>query len=64
MPDMTSQNPAAADLVARSNRLGAGPRNTNYVGGNTSAKGTETDSVTGEPWNCSGSKAQGATSAR
>ncbi len=35
------------DLIARSNRLGADPRNTNYAGGNTSAKGTETDPVTG-----------------
>ena len=41
--------PAAADLIARSNRLGADPKNTNYAGGNTSAKGTETDPVTGEP---------------
>jgi rhamnulose-1-phosphate aldolase/alcohol dehydrogenase len=39
---------AAADLIARSNRLGADPRNTNYAGGNTSAKGTDTDPVTGE----------------
>jgi rhamnulose-1-phosphate aldolase/alcohol dehydrogenase len=38
----------AQDLVARSNRLGADPRNTNYAGGNTSAKGTVTDPVTGE----------------
>jgi len=37
------------DLVARSNRLGSDPRVTNYAGGNTSAKGTETDPVTGEP---------------
>jgi rhamnulose-1-phosphate aldolase/alcohol dehydrogenase len=37
------------DLVARSNRLGADPRNTNYAGGNTSAKGTVTDPVTGGP---------------
>jgi len=37
------------DLIARSNRLGADPRNTNYAGGNTSAKGTETDPVTGRP---------------
>jgi rhamnulose-1-phosphate aldolase/alcohol dehydrogenase len=37
------------DLLARSNRLGADPRNTNYAGGNTSAKGTETDPVTGQP---------------
>ncbi|MFN4001017.1 bifunctional aldolase/short-chain dehydrogenase [Microcella sp.] len=38
-----------AALIARSNRLGADPRITNYAGGNTSAKGTETDPVTGEP---------------
>ncbi|MFT4280880.1 bifunctional aldolase/short-chain dehydrogenase [Microbacterium sp.] len=42
-------NATVADLLARSNRLGADPRNTNYAGGNTSAKGTETDPVTGEP---------------
>jgi rhamnulose-1-phosphate aldolase/alcohol dehydrogenase len=42
-------NPAVSDLLARSNRLGADPRNTNYAGGNTSAKGTETDPVTGAP---------------
>ncbi|KQW04886.1 short-chain dehydrogenase [Leifsonia sp. Root4] len=41
-------NQAAADLIARSNRLGADPKNTNYAGGNTSAKGLETDPVTGE----------------
>ena len=35
-------------LISRSNRLGADPRNTNYAGGNTSAKGTATDPVTGE----------------
>ncbi len=38
----------AADLITRSNRLGADPKNTNYAGGNTSAKGTETDPVTGQ----------------
>ncbi len=37
------------ELIARSNRLGADPRNTNYAGGNTSAKGTSTDPVTGAP---------------
>jgi len=42
-------NVAAAGLIARSNRLGADPKNTNYAGGNTSAKGTEVDPVTGEP---------------
>jgi rhamnulose-1-phosphate aldolase/alcohol dehydrogenase len=36
-------------LLGRSNRLGADPRNTNYAGGNTSAKGTGTDPVTGGP---------------
>ncbi|HQG68842.1 MAG TPA: bifunctional aldolase/short-chain dehydrogenase [Rhodoglobus sp.] len=38
-----------SDLIARSNRLGSDPRVTNYAGGNTSAKGTEIDPVTGEP---------------
>ncbi|MGH1524590.1 bifunctional aldolase/short-chain dehydrogenase [Leifsonia sp. L25] len=42
-------NETVAALLARSNRLGADPKNTNYAGGNTSAKGTETDPVTGEP---------------
>src|SRR5664279_3575613 len=42
-------NPTAAELIARSNRLGSDARVTNYAGGNTSAKGTETDPVTGEP---------------
>src|SRR6187401_3523247 len=42
-------NQAVAELIARSNRLGADPKNTNYAGGNTSAKGTGTDPVTGEP---------------
>ena len=37
------------ELIGRSNRLGADPRNTNYAGGNTSAKGAATDPVTGEP---------------
>src|SRR5690349_11326056 len=44
-----SENPVVAQLVERSNRLGADPRNTNYAGGNTSAKGTQTDPVTGAP---------------
>ncbi|GMA91466.1 short-chain dehydrogenase [Homoserinibacter gongjuensis] len=38
-----------AELIARSNRLGSDPKVTNYAGGNTSAKGTATDPVTGEP---------------
>ncbi|MFF0534068.1 bifunctional aldolase/short-chain dehydrogenase [Streptomyces coelicoflavus] len=40
-------HPSAAALLARSHRLGADPRNTNYAGGNASAKGTGTDPVTG-----------------
>ena len=40
---------AVAALLERSNRLGADPRNTNYAGGNTSAKGTAIDPVTGAP---------------
>ncbi|MBG0817179.1 bifunctional aldolase/short-chain dehydrogenase [Planomonospora sp. ID82291] len=35
------------ELLRRSHALGADPRNTNYAGGNTSAKGTATDPVTG-----------------
>ena len=42
-------NPTAAALIARSNRLGSDPKVTNYAGGNTSAKGTETDPATGQP---------------
>jgi rhamnulose-1-phosphate aldolase/alcohol dehydrogenase len=38
---------ASVDLLERSRRLGADPRNTNYGGGNTSAKGREVDPVTG-----------------
>jgi rhamnulose-1-phosphate aldolase/alcohol dehydrogenase len=41
-------NPTVAALIARSNRLGSDPKNTNYAGGNTSAKGIDTDPVTGE----------------
>jgi rhamnulose-1-phosphate aldolase/alcohol dehydrogenase len=42
-------NPAVSELLSRSNRLGADPRNTNYAGGNTSAKGAEVDPVTAAP---------------
>ncbi|RAM39220.1 bifunctional aldolase/short-chain dehydrogenase [Arthrobacter globiformis] len=41
-------NKTVEDLIARSNRLGADKRNTNFAGGNTSAKGFEKDPVTGE----------------
>jgi rhamnulose-1-phosphate aldolase/alcohol dehydrogenase len=44
---VTTSTPA--ELIERSNRLGADPRNTNYAGGNTSAKGTVTDPVTSQP---------------
>ncbi|MBW4093914.1 MAG: bifunctional aldolase/short-chain dehydrogenase [Acidobacteria bacterium] len=43
-----SNNKTINDLITRSNRLGADKRNTNFAGGNTSAKGTVTDPVTGE----------------
>lgn len=42
-------NKTVAELIERSNRLGADPKNTNYAGGNTSAKGKDIDPVTGEP---------------
>ncbi len=40
-------NPTVAALLERSHRLGSDPRNTNYAGGNTSAKGTGIDPATG-----------------
>ncbi|MFC9031981.1 bifunctional aldolase/short-chain dehydrogenase [Streptomyces arboris] len=40
-------HPSAEALLARSHRLGADPRNTNYAGGNASAKGAAPDPVTG-----------------
>jgi rhamnulose-1-phosphate aldolase/alcohol dehydrogenase len=46
---VNTTNRTVSELITRSNRLGADPRNTNYAGGNTSAKGTETDPVTSEP---------------
>ena len=46
---MTPQPPEVAALLARSNRLGSDPRNTNYAGGNTSVKGEADDPVTGQP---------------
>ncbi|NYE70176.1 bifunctional aldolase/short-chain dehydrogenase [Microlunatus parietis] len=42
-----NENRTVTELITRSNRLGADPRNTNYAGGNTSAKGTAVDPVTG-----------------
>ncbi|MEU1623173.1 bifunctional aldolase/short-chain dehydrogenase [Streptomyces sp. NPDC005722] len=40
-------HPEVAALLERAHRLGADPRNTNYAGGNASAKATATDPVTG-----------------
>lgn len=37
----------AAELIARSHRLGSDPRNTNFAGGNTSGKGRVLDPVDG-----------------
>jgi rhamnulose-1-phosphate aldolase/alcohol dehydrogenase len=52
MPRMPVADEAVAatvnELIARSNRLGSDPRNTNYAGGNTSAQGAAVDPVTGE----------------
>ena len=45
---MTRSSTPVAALLERSHRLGADPRNTNYAGGNASAKGRATDPVTGE----------------
>ncbi|WP_344659720.1 bifunctional aldolase/short-chain dehydrogenase [Catenulispora subtropica] len=47
MDDHIGGRTEPAALLARSHRLGADPRNTNYAGGNTSAKGTGRDPVTG-----------------
>ena len=45
---MSGQPDVVTGLLARSNRLGSDPRNTNYAGGNTSAKGLAADPVTGD----------------
>jgi rhamnulose-1-phosphate aldolase/alcohol dehydrogenase len=47
--DSTVPDSVVDQLIARSNALGADPRNTNFAGGNTSAAGTRTDPVTGRP---------------
>ncbi|MFD0903480.1 bifunctional aldolase/short-chain dehydrogenase [Actinomadura sediminis] len=43
---MTATPPEVGQLLERANALGSDPRNTNYAGGNASAKGTVTDPVT------------------
>jgi rhamnulose-1-phosphate aldolase/alcohol dehydrogenase len=47
LPPSASAASVRAELVRRSNRLGSDPRNTNYAGGNTSAKAADTDPATG-----------------
>ena len=49
MAKASSQHQSIAELLERSNRLGANPKNTNYAGGNTSAKGQGIDPASGEP---------------
>ena len=46
---MRDASSAVSELLARSHRLGADPRNTNYAGGNTSCKVSQADPVTGQP---------------
>ncbi|MEX0167968.1 bifunctional aldolase/short-chain dehydrogenase [Streptomyces sp. LMG1-1-1.1] len=43
----SAPHPDVSSLLGRSHRLGSDPRTNNYAGGNTSAKGTVTDPVTG-----------------
>ncbi len=45
---MNGQQSAVRELLERSHRLGADPRNTNYAGGNTSCKDSLPDPVTGK----------------
>ncbi|MQA08376.1 MAG: bifunctional aldolase/short-chain dehydrogenase [Pseudonocardiaceae bacterium] len=46
---MNSQpHPAVGELLSRAHELGADRRNTNYAGGNASAKGVTTDPATGK----------------
>jgi rhamnulose-1-phosphate aldolase/alcohol dehydrogenase len=44
----STENTTVNELISRSNRLGSDRRNTNYAGGNTSAKGIAVDPVTSE----------------
>ena len=45
---MTTLPSAVGELLERAHRLGADPRNTNYAGGNASAKAMTTDPVTAD----------------
>ncbi len=49
MPGPSEAGGIVEELLERSHRLGADPRTTNYGGGNTSAKGSVMDPVTGSP---------------
>ncbi|ASY23327.1 rhamnulose-1-phosphate aldolase [Candidatus Planktophila versatilis] len=49
MKKLSELTPAVNELISRSNRLGADPKVTNYAGGNTSAKATITDPISGKP---------------
>ena len=46
---LSELTPAVNELISRSNRLGADPKVTNYAGGNTSAKATIIDPISGKP---------------
>ncbi|MGH3373762.1 MAG: bifunctional aldolase/short-chain dehydrogenase [Actinoallomurus sp.] len=46
---MSPETNAVEELLNRSRALGSDPRNTNYAGGNTSAKAVATDPVTASP---------------
>jgi rhamnulose-1-phosphate aldolase/alcohol dehydrogenase len=48
-PSRPATDSVVQELLSRSNRLGSDKRNTNYAGGNTSAKGSAVDPVTGGP---------------
>ena len=48
--NMSTESPAAVrDLLSRAHILGSNPRNTNYAGGNSSAKAFAEDPVSGSP---------------
>ena len=53
-----------SELIGRSNRLGSDRRNTNYAGGNASAKGAAPDPSPDRTPSCCGSRAPAATWAR
>ena len=46
---LSELTPVVEELIARSNHLGSDPKVTNYAGGNTSAKGTIVDPISGRP---------------